>query len=182
MTGDFNFKKILDQINNVLLKSNRSNYLNNINNSGISDTFFLYKKLNDTEIIQATQGKYFLTVTFFGTNKVYLVTQLDNFNGLSEKKELSRFNNRPEFDEFLLKTESVETPKYSEYMCFNTFTGIDNEIDCKTANGIWDHPVIDSTECPFYSTGYLATNGFCSVPPEYSLLGYRNYILKSKEN
>ena len=132
MPKDFNFQKILDQINIILLKSNRSNYIKNINNSGISDTFSLYKKLNDTEIIQATKGRYFLTITFFG-NRVYLVTQLDNFNGISDQKEFSTFNSHPIFDEYLLKTETVEKPKYSEYMCFNTFTGIDTKEDLEKA-------------------------------------------------
>lgn len=184
----FNLKPILDEINIVTKNSNRGNYLQNINSdTKINDQFVLYQKLSNTEIIRAIQGKYYLTFTFYGTgdtSKVYLVTQLDNFQGPSEQQVFMPFHRNRVFDEFLLRTpvSNIKGPENSDYLCFGTQPGIDNQADCKAVNGIWDHPVSSSTECPFNAQGYGATNGYCSVPPEYALVGFRNYILKSDES
>lgn len=179
----FNLGKVLDQINTIILSSNRLNYISNINASNsIQDKFYLYQKTDNTEVLRAEKGKYFLTFTFYGTNRVYLVTQLDKFNGLTGQQEFFPFNRNNNFDAFLLKTPYIERPKVSEYLCFGTYGTFDNEKDCLQAKGVWDHPVVDSSECPFYRQGYNQDNGYCSVPPEYSLVGFRNWILKKDEN
>jgi hypothetical protein len=59
--------------------------------------------------------------------------------------------------------------------------------DCETTGGVWDKPVKDDTECPFFlaNKNYPnqrggVHNGYCELPSGIQNIGYRFFDVKSR--
>jgi hypothetical protein len=71
-----------------------------------------------------------------------------------------------------------------EYKCFGVPQGelITNKLECINFGGVWDRPVEDPNECPYYNANknYLnergnVKNDYCEMPDGIQIKGYRFY-------
>jgi hypothetical protein len=70
-----------------------------------------------------------------------------------------------------------------ESVCFGSLEGIEskNKFDCVNRGGVWDTPVRENQECPYFMSNTNYQNRFggkrgysCNVPMGVELVGYRN--------
>lgn len=93
------------------------------------------------------------------------------------------------FNQNLQKQKQSTEPSGLGYACFGSIQALDakNKFDCLNFGGVWDTPVREDQECPFFmsNTNYPNTFGgkkgySCNVPMGVSLMGYRNPDPKSE--
>lgn len=86
------------------------------------------------------------------------------------------------FNQNLQKQVSIESSGLG-YACFGSIQALDakTKFDCLNVGGVYDTPVREDQECPFFmsNTNYPNTFGgkmgySCNVPMGVSLVGYRN--------
>lgn len=119
------------------------------------------------------------------------VEQSVKTNTITEDPEYHLADDKPNYN--LLSKEDLvkeaERRKYiekirKEYKCFGVPDGelITNKLECIKFGGVWDRPVEDSTECPYYNTNknYIndrgsVKNDYCEMPAGVQIMGYRFY-------
>lgn len=93
-------------------------------------------------------------------------------------------------NKFLTKVKNIITGKEDEGICFGT-TGIWKTKElCEKNAGIWDTPVKNSNECPYYlsnknypnSYGGVNFGGYCQLPQGMQLIGFRHINPDPKYN
>ena len=108
-------------------------------------------------------------------NTMYLMAPFKSNQGISQVTA-------HDHDVFNKKLQDVKlnvNPEF-EYACFGSFNvDAKNKFDCINAAGVWDRPVRDDTECPYYMSNSNYPNVFggkkgysCDVPLGVKLVGY----------
>lgn len=148
-----------------------------------------------------------LSVSIRNGGNVY-ITNLEEFKEIVQpQKELEGYkgkeewlyNRRNQSDYVLITKEDVnaealrqETIKKieTEYTCLGVpgSNSIKTQDDCYLFGGVWDRPVKNSEECPFYKSNKnyvnvrgFSKNGYCEMPVGVKIKGYRNYSKKPED-
>lgn len=168
-TSKFMSRRIVVQL---IVRGNSIIQVNNIklddsNNSSGFDFNVIPNDSNEPEYLETTNTMYLLGP--FKTNAyISQVTEQDHavFNQNLQKQKVS-----------------IEPSSGLGYACFGSIQAFDakNKFDCLNVGGVYDTPVREDQECPFFmsNTNYPNTfggkNGYsCNVPMGVSLVGYRN--------
>lgn len=117
-------------------------------------------------------------------NTMYLMAPFKSNLGVSQMTA----HDHDAFNQKLQETKVIETPEF-EYACFGSLNvDAKNKFDCINAAGVWDSPVRNNTECPYYMSNSNYPNVFggkkgysCDVPLGVKLLGYRNPSVDPKD-
>lgn len=144
-----------------------------------------------------------ITVTMSPLGKVTLIL-LEEFKEIkSDTKLLPPYTKQPIISDFKAgetefiqlfteddqKLEDTRLAKIAEldlkYTCLGipgTNTETDNKTECEIFGGVFDRPVKEDSDCPFYKANKNydnirggAKNGFCEMPSGVSIKGYRFY-------
>jgi hypothetical protein len=168
-TSKFMSRRIVVQL---IVRGNSVIQVNNIklDDSNNSDNYNFNIKPNDSnepEYLE-TRNTMYLLGPFKTNSYISQVTEQDHtvFNQNLQKQKVS-----------------IEPSSGLGYACFGSIQALDakNKFDCLNVGGVYDTPVREDQECPFFmsNTNYPNTfggkNGYsCNVPLGVSLVGYRN--------
>lgn len=119
------------------------------------------------------------------------VEQSVKINTITEEPGYYLVDDKPKYTLVTQEDIDLEAKRLSyieklrkEYKCFGVPQGelITNKLECINFGGVWDRPVEDSNECPYYNANKnyinergIAKNDYCEMPDGVQIKGYRFY-------
>lgn len=119
------------------------------------------------------------------------IDQSVKINTITEEPGYYRVDDKPKYTLVTKEDIEKETARRNfvqklrkEFNCFGVPQGelITNKLECINFGGVWDRPVEESNECPYYNANKnylnnrgLAKNDYCEMPDGVQIKGYRFY-------